>query len=83
MIFKDGYEGQCQACDEYGPVDDMSLCPECSAKFERDIIRLRDWNYSALAFGLTEESREKLRNEIIKQYGKKLEMIAPSKDNEK
>jgi hypothetical protein len=74
-----GYEGQCQACDEYGSVDDMSLCNECAGKLERDLIRQRDWEYSASAFGLSNESREKLRNDLIKKYGKELELIAPSK----
>ncbi len=73
------YDGQCYACDNYGSVDDMSLCNECAPKLERDLIRQRDWDYSASAFGLTNELREKLRNEIMKEYGKELELIAPSK----
>jgi prepilin-type N-terminal cleavage/methylation domain-containing protein len=35
------YDGKCQACDAYGPVDDISLCEECAGKFERDTIRQR------------------------------------------
>jgi len=78
-----GYEGQCQACDEYGPVDDMSLCNDCAGKFERDLIRQRKWKYSASSFGLTKESCEKLRGDIIKRYGQKLELIAPSRKKQK
>lgn len=76
--FGDGYEGQCQACDDYGPIDDMMLCNECAVKLERDLIRQREWNYSASAFGLSNEVREKLRNDVIKNYGKELELIAPT-----
>jgi len=81
--FGEGYDGQCSACDNYGPIDDMSLCHTCAQKLERDFIRQRDWDYSASAFGLTNEWREKLRNDIIKKYGKELELIAPSKKAKK
>lgn len=80
--FWNGYEGQCQACDNFGPVDDMSLCDECAGKLERDLIRQRDWAYSASAFGLTNELREKLRNDVINKFGKKFELIACSKKRE-
>ncbi|MFC1535311.1 hypothetical protein ACFL7M_18335 [Thermodesulfobacteriota bacterium] len=79
----DGYEGQCQACDEYGPMDDMSLCNECAGKLERDLIRQRDWEYSASAFGLTNELCEKLRSDVIKKFGNELELIAPSRKKKK
>ena len=77
------YEGQCQACDNYGPVDDMSLCKDCSGRLDRDLIRQRDWEYSSSAFGLSDELREKLRDEVIKKYGSKLELITPSKKNKR
>ena len=72
------YDGQCYACDNYGPIDDMLLCHQCAQKLERDLIRQRDWDYSASAFGLTHELREKLRHDIIKKYGSAFELIAPS-----
>ena len=78
--FWDGYEGICQACDAYGSVNDMMLCNECSGKLERDLIRQGEWDYSASAFGISKEGREELRNEVIKKYGKKLELIAPKAD---
>jgi hypothetical protein len=71
------YEGKCQACDTLVRVDDMSLCDGCAGKFERDVIRQRPWDYSASAFGLGEVAREKLREEVIRKHGSKLEMLAP------
>jgi hypothetical protein len=47
------YDGQCYACDLFGRVDDLGLCEECRTKLERDLIRQRDWDYSAWAFGLS------------------------------
>jgi hypothetical protein len=75
--------GQCQACDRYGPVDDLSLCEDCGEKLERDLIRQRDWDYSAAAFGLTSEGREELRRQVVAQYGEGLELIAPSEQAQK
>lgn len=71
-----GYEVQCQACDDYGLVDEMMLCNECAGKLERDLIRQREWDYSAFAFGMSSEGREKFRIQVIKKYGAKLELIA-------
>lgn len=73
------YDGQCQACDMYGPVDDMSLCEDCGGKFERDMIRQREWDYSASAFGLSDEDRERLRHQVIREHGAAFELITPSK----
>ena len=69
------WEGQCQACEMWGPVNDLMLCEECDAKVQRDLIRARDWDYAVAAFGLDEESRERLRAEIIRQYGAENELI--------
>ena len=80
---EDEYEGQCQSCEEYGPIDDMSLCNDCAVKLERDLIRQRDFENSSSAFGLTNELCEKLRNDVIKKYGKELELIAPSRKKKK
>jgi len=73
------WDGKCQACDAYGRVDDTSLCEECSGKLERDLIRKRDWAYSALAFGCPKDRLEELRNEIVRRYGARLEMLAEEK----
>jgi hypothetical protein len=71
------WEGQCQACDLWGPVGDLMLCEDCTAKLERDLIRQRDWEYSATAFGLSPEAREELRRHVVAQFGESLELISP------
>jgi hypothetical protein len=76
--FFEGREGQCQACDQWGPVDDLMLCRNCTAMFERDLIRQRAWDYSASAFGLPPEAREDLRRQVIAQYGEDFELIDPT-----
>ena len=69
-------DGQCYACELFGRVDDLGLCEECRTKLERDLVRQRDWDYSAWAFGLSDEGREKLYQQVVAEYGKKLELIA-------
>ncbi len=49
-------------------------------KLDRDLIRQRDWDYSALAFGVPAEKREALHNEVIGRYGKEVELITPNPD---
>ena len=71
------YEGECQACELFGPLDDMALCEKCAEKFERDVIRQRNWDYSALVFGVPAEKREELRQHIINEYGDRFELLAP------
>jgi hypothetical protein len=71
-----GYEGQCLACDAWGRVDDLGLCEDCAAKLDRDLIRRREWDYSATAFGVSLGDREKLRQQVIAQFGAALELIA-------
>ena len=81
MVDEDSFgfwEYQCQACDRWGPVNDLMLCEECDAKIQRDLIRARDWEYVAAAFGLDDQSRERLRSEVIRQYGPKNELIIDS-----
>ncbi len=77
------YEGECAGCDLFTRLDDVGLCEECSAKLDRDMIRQRDWDYSATGWVCPEEKREELRNLIIEQYGAKLELIAPSPSEKK
>lgn len=78
--FFPSFEGECQGCDTFGEVNDFGFCDECASKLDRDLIRERDWDYSALAFGVPTEKREDLRKEIISKYGKQLELIAPKKE---
>lgn len=77
------FEGECAGCDVYTRLDDVGLCEECSAKLDRDMIRERDWDYSATAWVCPKEKREELRDLIIKEYGAKLELIAPSESEKK
>ncbi len=72
------YEGECAGCEILGRVNDLGLCDGCSGKLERDLIRDRDWAYSVTAFGLSNEQREDLRRQVVRKYGKGLELIAPS-----
>ena len=76
------WDGQCQACDGYGPVNDMSLCEDCAGKLERDLIRNRDWDYSTTAFGCPPERLEELRAQVIREHGERLELLAPTSPDE-
>jgi len=73
------WEGQCQACEMWGRVNDLMLCEECDAKIQRDLIRARDWDYVAAAFGLDDRGRERLRAEVVRQYGAENELIMDQK----
>jgi len=77
------YEELGAACDDPGRIDDLGLCQDCGGKLERDLLRQRDWAYSATAYGLSDEQRERARREIVKQFGKDLELIAAPKDGER
>ena len=77
------YEGECQGCDLFTGLNDLGLCEECAGKLERDLIRQRDWDYSAAAFGVPASKREELRRQVVAKYGEKLELIAPSKRRQK
>ena len=72
------YEGECQGCDTFQPLNDLGLCEECAGKLERDLIRERDWDYSVTAFGVDPSKREQLRRKVLAQHGEELELIAPS-----
>jgi len=77
------WDGQCQACDRFGRVNDLSLCENCDAMLDRDLIHQRDWEYSATAFCVPPEHREELRRQVIAQFGEALELIAPPGEVEK
>ena len=69
------WDGQCQTCEMWGRVNDLMLCEECDAKIQRDLIRARNWDYVAAAFGLDDQDRERLRAGVIRQYGAENELI--------
>jgi hypothetical protein len=66
----------CTGCHLPLPVNDLRLCASCNAKLERDLIRARDWEYSATAFRVSLDQRESLRERVIKEYGADDEFIA-------
>ncbi len=70
-------DGQCIGCDLWGRINDLGLCEQCAGKLERDLIRQRDWDRSAVTWGLDAERREQVRHQVIGQYGEALELIAP------
>ena len=43
----------------------------------------RDWDYTISGYGIGPAEREEIRKEIIKNYGEKLELIAPDKPKKK
>lgn len=73
-------DSRCTAGAFLGRVDDLGLCEACRPKLEPGtlwvLIRQRDWDYSAFAFGLSDQSREKLYRQVIAQYGQNLELMA-------
>ena len=77
------FEGECQACDCFGRVNDIGLCEDCAGKLERDLIRRRDWDYSVTAYGVPSLKREELRDQVVAQYGEKLELLAPENHRKK
>jgi hypothetical protein len=77
------YKSECQGCDMFLPVNDLGMCEDCAGKLDRDMIRKRDWAYSVLAFGCPKDKLEDLRNDIIKKYGNKFELIADDKPKKK
>ncbi len=71
----DGH-GECKGCEALASLNDLGLCETCAAKLDRDMIRARDWEYSITAFGVPHKDREDLRNRIIKEFGRNMELIA-------
>jgi len=74
------YEGICAGCDQISLVGDLGLCETCGAKLERDLLRNRDWVHSVTAFSLTNEQRELMRRQVVKEYGRDFELIAVAKN---
>ncbi len=76
------WDGQCQACDGYGRVNDLGLCETCADKLDRDLIRQRAWEHSVEAWALPDEARETLRRRVIAEYGEELELIVEEEEEE-
>lgn len=69
----------CVGCEIFTHVNSLGLCADCNAKLYRDMIRARDWDYSSAAFFTPDDQRETLREQIIREYGSKNELIADEK----
>jgi len=65
----------CRGCGLPLPLNDLGLCDDCYVKLERDLIRMRDWEHSAEAFGVPDTQLEALRDRIIRDYGATLELL--------
>lgn len=72
---------ECRGCDLLLPLNDIGLCAECDAKLDRDLIRMRDWESSAEAFGVPDERLEVLRDSIIGDYGAAYELLEQPHEN--
>jgi hypothetical protein len=79
-----GWNGEiCIGCDLPSQVNHLSLCQDCAAKLERDLIRSRDWDRSGLAFGTPDAELENLRLHILREYGTDYELILPANSAER
>ncbi len=76
------YEDECAGCEQFRRVNETGVCEDCSQKLELDLIRKRDWAYSATAHGMSDERREDMRRQIVDKFGEGLELIAPSRQVE-
>ena len=65
----------CEGCDLFKSVNDLSLCDDCFAKLERDLIRSRQWDYSATVVAVPKDQLEALREHVIRDYGADYELI--------
>ncbi len=65
----------CRGCDLPQHVNDLGLCNECYAKMERDLIRMRDWEYSGEALSVPATQLEALRERVIRDYGAAYELL--------
>ena len=71
--------GECAACGLFQILYNNYMCEECTGMLERDLIRQKDWEYSAIAYGMSDNQREELYKETIRKYGNDLEMIKMDK----
>ena len=53
------------------------MCDTCAAKFDRDLIRQRAWDYSATACGCDPKDYEALRQAVIDNHGVAYELLTP------
>lgn len=70
------YEAECHGCYLIKKVNHIPLCKSCNSKLERDLVRQRNYEYSELTAHLSSpEDKEKVRKDVINQYGEKFELV--------
>jgi len=74
--------GECLGCALPLPLNEQSLCAECAAKLERDLIRARAWDDSSASM-LPPERQEALREQVIRDYGAANELLVTPKPTRK
>jgi hypothetical protein len=74
------YEGECSGCGETRPLTERDLCTACDRRFDRDLLRLRQWHTSGLALGVPAGEREALRQRVLEEHGEALELLVPGED---
>ena len=65
----------CRGCELPQRINDLGLCNACYAKLERDLIRMRDWEYSTEALSVPATQLEALRERVIHDYGAAYELL--------
>jgi len=67
--------GKCQACEEYcDDLNDIMMCDECDGITQRNMIRMKAWDYVVEGAFANDKAREKLYQTVIKKYGRKEEL---------
>ena len=69
----------CVSCEIFAHVNDLGLCADCNAKLDRDMIRAREWDYSPTAWLMPDDQREAIREQVIREYGAKNELLVDEK----
>ena len=70
------YEDHCRGCNNFSHLDDMGYCEKCGEKFERDMLRLRRWEFSLTASYIPKDEYENLRQDTIDQFGPEFEILS-------
>jgi len=74
------YEAECHGCFTIKKVNHIPFCESCNSKFERDLVRQGNYDFSELTAHLSsKEEKEKVRKDIISKYGAKLELVIDEK----
>ncbi|MGF9891643.1 hypothetical protein ABEX78_23575 [Priestia megaterium] len=76
------YEAKCHGCFKIEKVNHIPFCKSCNSKFERDLVRQGNYEFSELTAHLSsKEAKENVRKDIISKHGAKLELVIDEKYN--